>query len=138
MKFSIKVQYGLQAILELALNYEGGDVQIGEIARSQGIPVRFLEQLLLILKKRGVLASTRGKHGGYSLAKHPSDISLLEVIEAMEGQIELTAKKMKKMPVLHEALENIQNKFRESLKELSVEDLVIKKRQRDRAYIYNI
>ncbi|MFH1347500.1 MAG: Rrf2 family transcriptional regulator [Candidatus Margulisiibacteriota bacterium] len=82
MKFSIRVQYGLQAMLELALKYGGGPIQIADIAKNQKIPIRYLEQLLLVLKRRGVVASTRGKHGGYSLAKHPSDIAVLEIIEA--------------------------------------------------------
>ncbi|MFH1684512.1 MAG: Rrf2 family transcriptional regulator [Candidatus Margulisiibacteriota bacterium] len=138
MKFSIRVQYGLQAMLELALKYGGGPVQIADIAKNQKIPIRYLEQLMLVLKRRGTVASTRGKHGGYALAKHPSDVSVLEIIEAFEGPIELTSKKMKKLPVLFEAFDTIQNNIKKELTELSLEDLVFKKRQKERAYIYNI
>jgi Rrf2 family protein len=138
MKFSIKVQYALQALLTLAQSYESGAVQIGEIAKTQQIPVRFLEQLLLQMKKSGLLASQRGMLGGYSLAKHPSEINLLEVVEILEGKIELAGKRMKKVPVLFDAMSDVQSKLMETLKNVTIEDLVMKKKQRDRSYIYNI
>jgi len=138
MKFSVRVQYGLQAMLELALKYGGGPIQIADISRSQKVPIRYLEQLMLVLKRRGLVVSTRGKHGGYSLVKHPSDISILEIVEAYEGPIELTTKKMKKIPVLFEAFEKIQNNIKEDLTKLSLEDFVFIKRQKERSYIYNI
>jgi len=128
----------VQAMLELALKYGSGPVQIADIAKSQKIPVRYLEQLLLILKRRGLIASTRGKEGGYSLAKHPSDVAVLAIIEAFEGQIELAGKKMKKIPVLFDAFSKIQGNLEKELAKLTLEDLALKKRQKDRAYIYNI
>ena len=138
MKLSIKIHYGLQAILVLALNYESGAVQIRDIAKSQQIPPRFLEQILLIMKKGGLLVSLRGMKGGYALAKHPSDINLLDVIQVLEGPIELASKRMKKIPVLYAMMDGVQSRLVDLLKEVTVEDLVIKKRQRDRAYVYNI
>jgi len=138
MKFSIRVQYGLQAMLELALKYGGGPVQIADISKSQKIPIRYLEQLMLVLKRRELIASTRGKHGGYAMVKHPSDVSVLQIIEAFEGPIELTSRKMKKLPVLFEAFEKIQNNINRDLSKLTLEDLVFKKRQKERAYTYNI
>ena len=128
----------MQAMLELALNFGGGPVQIRDIANSQRIPIRFLEQLLLVLKRSGVVTSTRGKSGGYILAKHPSEITVLDLIEVLEGPIELANKKIKKMPVLYDIFERIQNNLKKDLKETTLEDLVFKKRQKDRAYIYNI
>jgi len=138
MKFSIKVQYGLQAMLELALNYGGSPVQIKSIARSQKIPVRFLEQLLLVLKKGGLLQSTRGAGGGYVLALKPSAINILKVSEVLEGPLELVGKKMRKLPVLAEAFEKVQADIRRDLASLTLEDLVMKERQKERAYLYNI
>ncbi len=138
MKFSIKVQYGLQAMLELALNYGGGPVQIKDIAREQKIPVRFLEQLMLALKKGGLLQSMRGINGGYALAKKPSEITVLRVSEVLEGPLELVSRKMKKLPVLAEAFEKIQANIRRDLTALTLEDLVMKERQKERAYLYNI
>lgn len=138
MRFSIKVQYAIQAMLELAIKYSNEPVQISEIAQTQKIPARYLEQLLLTLKRRGLVVSARGKNGGYSLAKHAGDIPILEIIEALEGRIEFAAKKMKKVPVLFEAFEEIEKNVRKSLMEKSLEDLVFRKRQRERAYVYNI
>ena len=138
MRFSIRVQYGLQALLELALKYGSGPIQIGDIAKSQKIPIRYLEQLLLVLKRSGLVSSTRGKEGGYTLVKHPSDISALEIIESVEGTIELTNKKMSKLPVLYEAFDKIQRNIKRELSELTLEDLVFKKRAKERAHIYNI
>ena len=138
MKFSVRVQYGLQALLDLALKYGGGVIQIGDIAKNQKVPVRYLEQLLLVLKRKGLVTSLRGKRGGYSLTKHPSDVALLEVVEAFEGDVELTNKKMKKSPVLFEAFEKIQNNFKKELAGVSLEDLVMKRRQQQRAFLYSI
>jgi Rrf2 family cysteine metabolism transcriptional repressor len=138
MKLSIKVQYGLQAVLALAINYESGPLQIKDIAKTHGIPARFLEQLLLILKKGGLLVSHRGMHGGYSLAKHPSEISLLELIELLEGPIELTTRRMNKLAVLFDVMKQVQDHLKEDLQNKTIEDLVIRKRQQDRSFVYNI
>jgi Rrf2 family cysteine metabolism transcriptional repressor len=138
MNFSIKVQYGLQAAIELAKKYNAGPVQIAEIAVSQKIPVRYLEQLLLVLKKRHLLASVRGKEGGYSLAKHPADISVLEVIEALDGPIELAKKRARKQPVIFELFEDLQDSIREKLKTITLEDMLFKLGRKERALIYNI
>lgn len=125
-------------MLELALNYGGGPVQIAEIAGSQKVPIRFLEQLLLVLKRNGLVTSNRGRQGGYSLAKSPGSISLLDAVEALEGQIELAGRKMKKLPVLYETFEKIEEDLKKGLAEMTLEGLVFRKRQKDRAYTYNI
>lgn len=138
MKFSVKIQYGLQALLELALNYGNAPRQMREIASNQKIPLRFLEQLMLPLKKAGLAESTRGVNGGYVLAVHPSDIDLLQVIEALDGRIELIGKRPQKGSVIIEVFGLLQEEFRDKLKKITLDDLVTKKRQKDRAYVYNI
>lgn len=138
MKFSVKIQYGLQAAFELALNHGGGPVQISDIAKSQQIPIRFLEQILLILKRQGIVNSTRGARGGYLLAKNPGEISVLTIIEALDGPIELAVKSMKKLPVLYEAIEGIQDKLKKDLADLTLEDLIFRKRQKDQVFTYVI
>lgn len=85
MNISMKGDYATRAMQELALHYNRGPLQIEEIAERQGIPVRYLEQLLLILKNAGLLESKRGIKGGYSLAKPPNQITLGQVIRLMEG-----------------------------------------------------
>lgn len=120
------------------MNYGGGSMQIADIARNQKVPVRFLEQILLVLKRRGLVASSRGRQGGYALAKTPGSISLLDAVEALEGPIELAGRKMKKLPVLLEIFDKIEKGLKKDLAETTLDEMVISKRQKDRAYTYNI
>lgn len=85
MNISRKGDYATRAMQELAMHYNRGPLQIEEIAARQAIPARYLEQLLLILKRAGFLESKRGVKGGYSLAKPPNQITLGQVIRLMEG-----------------------------------------------------
>ena len=87
MKITYKGDYALKAVLGLALN-SGKLVTIHDLAKHTDIPVKFLEQVLLDLKKGGFVESRRGKIGGYLLAKHPSQIKLGEVIRFIDGPIE--------------------------------------------------
>ncbi len=85
--FSEKVNYGLSAIFELAKNYYKGYIQIREIATAQNIPQSYLEQLLIILKRAGLVDSMRGAQGGYKLKKSAHDIRIIDLIEALEAPI---------------------------------------------------
>lgn len=87
MKISSKGDYATRAMQDLALNYGKGPIQIDDVARRQHLPVRYLEQILLSLKRAGFLESKRGVTGGYYLAKHPREITLGAVIRVMEGPI---------------------------------------------------
>lgn len=75
------------AMVRLAKEYGKGILMINEIAESEKIPKRFLESILLELKKNGFLSSKLGKNGGYFLIKNPKDISLLEIVRLFEGSI---------------------------------------------------
>lgn len=86
MNLSAKTEYACIAILELAARSGNGEpVRIRDIADRHGVPSRFLVQILLQLKGAGLVTSTRGAAGGYQLLKDPEDISLAEVIGAIEG-----------------------------------------------------
>ncbi len=87
MKFSKKSEYGLRALLELHDTYGGRVLQRHEIAERQHIPVEFLEQILLALKRAGLLASRRGLRGGYTLIKPPDEITLGQVIRILDGPL---------------------------------------------------
>ncbi|MAD79928.1 MAG: Rrf2 family transcriptional regulator [Pirellulaceae bacterium] len=88
MHLSAKTEYACIAVLELATRFgTGKPVRIREIADPNGIPSRFLVQILLQLKSAGIVGSTRGAAGGYQLMKEPSEITLAEVMAASEGQI---------------------------------------------------
>jgi Rrf2 family protein len=87
MRISAKAEYACVAMLELAANYaEPQPVRIKAIADAQGIPQRFLVQILLQLKTAGLVASVRGAAGGYQLAKPPESISLAQVITAIDDR----------------------------------------------------
>jgi Rrf2 family protein len=83
MRFSMKTEYGVRAILELAAGR--GTLQSAEIARRQRIPGPFLDQVLMTLRRAGLVNSTRGPHGGHALARPPDEIRLDEVIACLEG-----------------------------------------------------
>ncbi len=86
MELSCKVKYALVALLELASHHERGvPLQISQIAATQQIPDRYLEQLLTALRRGGFVRSQRGAKGGYLLAKQPWQITLREVIACLEG-----------------------------------------------------
>jgi Rrf2 family cysteine metabolism transcriptional repressor len=80
-----KSPYALQALAELGRCGGHGPVPIGELARRRDIPVQFLEQLFAVLRRAGVLRSQRGVKGGYAFARDPSDITVLEIVELLDG-----------------------------------------------------
>ena len=88
MKLSTKGKYGLRALIDLAQYSEDSPVSITSIARRQDISERYLEQLMSKLKKAGLVKSIRGANGGYVLAKEAKDISVGDVLRALEGNLD--------------------------------------------------
>lgn len=86
MRVSAKVDYALRAAAELA-SAGDGPVKGEQLARSQGIPLKFLENILLELRHHGLVQSQRGADGGYWLARSPEEITLAEIIRAVEGPL---------------------------------------------------
>ncbi|AJR03283.1 RrF2 family transcriptional regulator [Siansivirga zeaxanthinifaciens] len=84
---SKKTKYGLKALTFIARNEGDSPVQVGEIAKGENIPQKFLESILLTLRKSGILGSKKGKHGGYYLRNSPSEILMTEVMRVLEGPI---------------------------------------------------
>jgi Rrf2 family protein len=84
-RFPIKISYGIMATIELARQEISIPLQAKIIAKRQGIPSRFIEQILQHLKQAGIIRSVRGAQGGYILAKHPGQISLADLVNAMNG-----------------------------------------------------
>jgi Rrf2 family protein len=84
---SKKTKYGIKALTFLARCEESNPVQISEISKKENISHKFLESILLTLKKAGLLGSKKGKGGGYYLRKHPTEIKMTEVIRVLEGPI---------------------------------------------------
>ena len=88
MRLSSKGEYATRAILELSRRYgEHKPVPVDVIAKAQSIPPRFLEQILLLLRRAGFVRSRRGPHGGYVLAKPPAEISVAEITRAIDGPL---------------------------------------------------
>ena len=87
MRISTKGEYGLLAIVDLALHANKQPVQAVEIAERQAIPKQYLDQLMLILRKAALVESLRGRQGGYKLARPASAITLLDVVVALEGPV---------------------------------------------------
>jgi Rrf2 family protein len=88
MKVSTRVHYGLRAMTELARSY--GDARllsISEIARSEDLPLAYLEQLVGELRRAGLVEGTRGVHGGYRLARTPAEITVGDVYRVLEGEV---------------------------------------------------
>ena len=84
---SQKAKYALRALVSLARAQRGATMMIGDIAREQAIPKKFLEQILLELKRAGYVASRRGRTGGYELLKGPEEIRFGEVLRLIDGPI---------------------------------------------------
>ena len=86
---SKKTKYAINALVHLAKLWEQGPTLIGDIAKAENIPQKFLEAILLDLKKAGILASKKGKGGGYYLLKSPDDVSMADVVRLVDGPIAL-------------------------------------------------
>jgi len=91
MRLSTKTRYGVRAIFDIAFHGQdqpGVAAQAKDIARREDIPLRYLEQIFQDLKRAGLVESKRGPRGGYYLKKTPEEISLAEVVQALQGSIE--------------------------------------------------
>ena len=88
LSITSKSPYAVRALVELArVGSDGAPVPIGELARRRDIPVQFLEQLFAALRRGGILKSQRGVKGGYSFARDPSQITVLEIVELLDGPL---------------------------------------------------
>jgi Rrf2 family cysteine metabolism transcriptional repressor len=87
MKLSTRTRYGIRAILELAEHYGEGPLQLRIIAHDQGVSIKYLEQLMAMLKSAGIVKSVRGSKGGYVLAKSPALVKVSECFECLEGTV---------------------------------------------------
>lgn len=87
MKLSVKGQYACLALIDLSENYSKGLIKIDDIARRKKIPKKFLEQILLLLKRLSYLNSKRGANGGYKLSRPPNKICVAEIVRITDGPI---------------------------------------------------
>ena len=87
LSITTKSPYAIRALAELARTGGPGPVPIGELARRRDVPVQFLEQLFAVLRRAGVLRSQRGVKGGYAFAREPAEVTVLEVVELLDGRL---------------------------------------------------
>ncbi|RRR71202.1 MAG: Rrf2 family transcriptional regulator [Candidatus Viridilinea halotolerans] len=146
MRISSKGDYGLRAAFDLAQHYGQGPVQSEEIAQRQGIPPNYLNQLLITMRRAGLIESLRGPLGGHMLARPPAEISLLAVIQALEGPLlpsEPTRENLAPtQPADHALIDQLWGQLRsrieQLLAELSLEDLCQRKREHAGNLMYYI
>jgi Rrf2 family protein len=135
------------AAVDLAMQSGSAPIQAKAIARRQGIPARFLEQVLHAMKKAGLVSSQRGAQGGYVLSKKPSEVSLAEILEALEGPF-LRLEQMngrlhrtsKSEALLAQVWDRVHEAERHVLEGISVEELAAQQRQleQQRSLMYHI
>ena len=129
MKMSRTVEYAVQAMLQLAEHEPGVPIPCSRLAAAGQMPERFLLQILRTLVTHGILASTRGVEGGYTLERPADQISLLEVIEAIDGPLGGALTAVKGLPPetqqrLLAVLQKVSEQARRSLSEVKLADLL--------------
>lgn len=87
MQISTKSRYAIRAMIELALHFEQGPLQLKEIARRQSLSEKYLEQIMHPLRTKGLIYSHKGSQGGYCLSNPPAEITVLDIVTTMEGSI---------------------------------------------------
>jgi Rrf2 family transcriptional regulator, cysteine metabolism repressor len=87
MRVSSKAHYGLRMMTEFAKGYGSGPMSLTEVARVEHLPLAYLEQLAGPLRRGGLIEATRGVHGGYALTRRPGEITVLDVITLVEGEV---------------------------------------------------
>ena len=87
MMFSTKAEYGVRVMAHLARRDDGAPISLGSIAEAEGLPLAYLEHLVQRLRRADLVESHRGAHGGYTLARPAADISMADVVRALEGEI---------------------------------------------------
>ncbi|RPI24374.1 MAG: Rrf2 family transcriptional regulator [Acidobacteria bacterium] len=138
MKITARVEYAVLALFELALGGADRQLQAREISTRQGIPLRFLEQILIQLKKAGLVKSVRGASGGYLLGKHPADITLRDVLEAVEGELTLLDPHLSARSMVSQVWREVEKDFLDKLSSITVQDLVGRKIRQDGILSYQI
>jgi len=138
MKLSTKIRYGTRAMLELAVHYGKGPVELKEIAKRENISLKYLEQVVIPLRTGGLVKAIRGSKGGYSLAKPPSEISLNDVVEILEGPLNLidclgnpAACQRTASCVTRDIWQEVSEGINRIFRSVTLEDMVKRKREKE-------
>ncbi|NBC30156.1 MAG: Rrf2 family transcriptional regulator [Spirochaetes bacterium] len=133
---SAKGVYGLLAVVELARNFNGKSIQIRDIAQRRNVPQHYLEQILVVLKKAGIVESFRGAQGGYALSIDPRQLTARQVLVALEGPLELISEDRRGSTVDF-FWEKLQGQMATML-EISVEEILTEEQRRRQSFVYTI
>jgi len=143
IRISTKGRYGTRFMLELAMNHGQGPLLLKEVAKKQEISEGYLQHIVDTLKGANLIHTNRVGHGGYTLARPPSQISLRDILSSLEGSINY-AECVEKPDVCPRAEEcvtrdiwrELSDKFSRSLEEITLEDMVQKKREKGERYSF--
>jgi Rrf2 family protein len=145
VRLSTKGRYGARLMLELALHYGKGPVLLKEISRKQEISEGYLEHILPPLKAAGLVNSSRGAHGGYTLARPPSEINLGEVVRVVEGNLAFVECVIapdichrSDFCVTRDVWGKVSEKIMEVLNSTTLRDMVEQQKQKPQAVMYEI
>lgn len=146
IRLSTKGQYGTRFMVNLALHYNKGYVLLKNIAQSEDISAGYLEQIIPPLKTAGLILSHRGIHGGYSLAKSPSQITIKDIIQVLEGPLSLvecvdspSVCEKVNFCVTRDVWKKLGENISQTLESVTLEDMVkISKDKNKSSLIYNI
>lgn len=144
MHISAKGNYGLRAVLDLALHYGQGSILSADIATRQQIPEAYLVQLLNLLGKAGLIRSVRGPKGGHQLLKRPEELSVGEVLAALEGPIDLLGKtdirqsETGDLDVFRDVWVSVENAINDVLAAVTFADLCKKQQMQQANFMFRI
>jgi len=144
MKISTKGRYGLRILLDLAIHQNKGPVNLGDISQRQGISEKYLWQVINLAKASGLISSTRGPKGGYTVAKPADQITILEIITALEGPIILVdcldkAESCERNAscVTRDVWTQIERSMKKAMSSITLQDLVEKQEAKDSGLSFN-
>jgi Rrf2 family transcriptional regulator, cysteine metabolism repressor len=137
VKLSVKSDYAARAVLGLARHYpEHAALRMEDVAERQGVPPKYLPQILLELKARGIVRSVRGKEGGYLLARPPAEITLGDVLRAVDGPM-LDASALSRsdgVPELRRAWQKLQQALEAAAEAITFQQLLEENAEKEKMY----
>jgi Rrf2 family protein len=129
MNFSKKAEYALRAVLAMSRSAPGTVFSIQSLSHEERIPLKFLEQILLVLRKGGLLQSKRGAGGGYHLGRSPSRITLGEILELVDGPLDILPGGASLSTGLNAIFAQLRGDLRQWLADVSIADVLQREQQ---------
>lgn len=129
MNFSKKAEYALRAVVAMSRSVPGTVFSIQSLSHDERIPLKFLEQILLILRKGGLLQSKRGAGGGYQLARPADRITLCEILEHVDGPLDILPGGVSTSPGLNSVFSRLRGDLRAWLADVTVADVLQREQQ---------